>query len=252
MVPRLSVIIITKNEAHDIRQTLDTVRWADEIIVLDSGSTDGTPEICREYTDKVFITDWPGFGPQKNRALAYATGDWVLSIDADERVSGELRHEITTAMIQSQYSAYWIPCVSTFCGKLIKHGAWRSDRMVRFFKRDGARFSDDLVHEKIIVSGKFGSFTAPLWHDTYRDLNEMLEKINRYSTYSAEMRAARHMPSSLSKAIGHGFWAFFNSYFLKAGFLDGKEGFMLAVANGESSYYRYLKLMYLNQQHNEI
>ncbi len=251
-MPRLSVIIIAKNEAHDIRQTLDSIRWADEIIVLDSGSTDGTAEICREYTDKVFITDWPGFGPQKNRALAYATGDWILSLDADERVSGELRHEIMEAMMQTKYDAYWVPRISTFCGKLIKHGAWRSDGIVRLFKHNFGHFSDDLVHEKVIVDGKVGQLSAPLWHDTYRDLTEMLEKVNSYSTYSAEMRAARHLPSSLGKAVGHGFWAFFSSYFLKAGFLDGKEGLMIAIANGESSYYRYLKLMYLNQYSRDI
>lgn len=246
-MPKLSVVIITLDEAHDIRQTLDSVRWADEIIVVDSGSTDKTPEICREYTNHVFVTDWPGFGPQKNRALSYATGDWVLSLDADERVSDELKQEIKQAMLQSEYIAFWLPRVSTFCGKLIKHGSWRSDAIIRLFKRNSGHFSDDIVHEKVIVNGKIGRLTSPLRHDTYRNLSEMLEKINSYSSYGAEMRARRHANSGLGKAIGHGFWAFLSSYILKAGFLDGKEGFMIAVANAESSYYRYLKLMYLNQ-----
>lgn len=248
IMPKLSIIIITKNEAHDIRATLESIKWADEIVVLDSGSTDNTVAICREYTAKVYETDWPGFGPQKNRALNYAAGDWVLSIDADERVSPELKQEIQQALINTHYDGFYIPRKSTYCGKLINYGAWSKDKKLLLFKRTHGKFTDDVVHERLIVTGKIGKLIHALYHDTYQDLSEMLEKMNSYSSYSAQQRSEKNKPGGLFPAITHGLWAFIYSYFLKLGLLDGKEGFMLAFSNAEYTYYRYLKLMYLNQK----
>lgn len=241
----LSVIVITKNEAHAIRACLESVRWADEIVVLDSGSSDGTVDICREYTPHVHMTDWPGFGPQKNRALALATGDWVLSLDADERVPDALRAEIQAAMAGAAHDAFRMPRLSSYCGRFMRHGGWWPDHVTRLFKRTRSRFSDDLVHERLVVEGTTGTLHQHLIHLAFTDLEEVLDKINSYSSSGALSAAQRRKTGSLRKAVFRGLWAFVRTYVLRAGFLDGREGFMLAVSNAEGTYYRYLKLMYL-------
>ena len=244
----LSVIVITKNEAHAIGKCLESVSWADEIVVLDSGSTDGTVKICESFGAKVHVTDWPGFGPQKNRALDLATGEWVLSLDADEIVPPQLKAEIMGAISKGDADAYSFPRSSSYCGKFMRHGGWWPDRVTRLFRRGSARFSDDLVHEKLIAEGKTAELSSPLIHIAFSDLEEVLQKVDRYSTAGALMMAQKGKRASLGTAILHGFWSFFRTYFLKAGFLDGKEGFMLAVSNAEGTYYRYLKLMLLGKK----
>ena len=244
----LSVIVITKNEAHSIEKCLESVSWADEIVVVDSGSTDDTVRLCESKGAKVHVTDWPGFGMQKNRAIDLSTCDWVLSLDADETVSPELKEEILGAISREEADAYSLPRSSSYCGRFMRHGGWWPDRVVRLFRRGQARFSEDLVHEKLIVEGNVLTLSSPLIHVAFTDLEEVLEKIDRYSTAGALMMAKRNKDSSLSKAILHGFWSFFRTYFLKAGFLDGREGFMLAVSNAEGTYYRYLKRMLMEKQ----
>jgi glycosyltransferase involved in cell wall biosynthesis len=245
----LSVIIITKNEEASIGDCLASVAWADEIIVVDSGSTDGTVEICRRYTDHVHMTDWPGFGPQKNRALALATQPWVLSLDADERVSPELRREMEAVMADpGRRLAFAVPRRSSFCGKPMRHSGWRPDYITRLFRRGGARFSDDPVHERIIADGPVGRLRQPLLHEAFGGLEEVLEKMNRYSTAGARMMHDRGKRAALATAVLHGLWSFFNTYMLRAGFLDGRKGFMLAVSNAEGTYYRYLKLLLLTEE----
>ena len=240
----LSVIVITKDESMQIRHCLESVKWVDEIIVLDSGSTDDTVAICREYTDKVFVTDWPGFGMQKNRAIEKATCDWILSIDADESVSDELRREIEEVIGQpSRTAAYQIPRRSSYCGRFMSHSGWWPDYIARLFRRGSARFSDDLVHERLVVQGAMGRLTHPLIHRAFSNLEEVLETANAYSSAGARMLDQQHKKASLMDAVLHGLWSFFHTYIVKAGFLDGKEGFMLAVSNGEGTYYKYLKLM---------
>lgn len=245
----LSVIVITHNEAHAIRVCLESVEWADEIIVVDSGSTDDTVAICREFTTHVYSHDWPGFGPQKNRALDYATGEWVMSLDADERLSPALRDEIQAAMAApGTNSAFKMPRFSSFCGRFMRHAGWWPDYVTRLFRRGSAHFSDDLVHERLLVTGTIDVLKFPLLHDTYRDLEEVLDKVNSYSTAGARMLHQKHRKAGLSTAVAHGLWAFVRTYFLRRGFLDGREGFMLAVSNAEATYYRYIKLMLLNRK----
>ena len=244
----LSVIIITKNEAVNIRACIESVAWADEIIVVDSGSSDATVEICRELGAQVYVHDWPGFGMQKNRALGYATKDWVFSIDADERVTHELREEIQSAMQRGQAEGYEIPRLSSFCGRYMHHSGWYPDYVLRLFRRGTGKFSDDLVHERVIVNGPITKLQQLLLHESFRDLEQLLAKINHYSTASAQMLHRKNRTASLKKAVGHALWAFFRSYFLRAGFLDGREGFMLAVSTAEGTYYRYLKLMLLAEK----
>ena len=246
MKPRLSVIIIVKNEASRLAATLESVAFADEIVVLDSGSSDGTADLARQFTDKVFIaSDWPGFGIQKNRALSHATGDWVLSIDADEQVSAELRAEILAAIAAPLAEVYEMPRLSSYCGRRMRHSGWWPDYNPRLFRRGTIAFSEDLVHERLSFQGTPGRLTAPLHHESFRTLEEVLDKVNRYSSAGAEQALARGKQGSLGKAVVHGFWAFLRTFVVRAGFLDGREGFLLAVSNAEGVYYRYLKLMYL-------
>ncbi len=243
MSPTLSVILITLNEADNIRDCLDSVAWADEIIVLDSGSQDNTIELCRQYTDHVYQTDWPGFGPQKNRALDKATRDWVLSIDADERVTEALRIEIQQTITTAQYAAYRLPRRSSYCGHFMQHGGWWPDPVIRLFRRGTGRFNDVLVHERLEINDPIGDLKNPLLHYTFRSLDDVVDTMNRYSSAGAQMLAARSKKTSLRAAIGHGLFTFFRTYILKAGFLDGREGFMLAVSNAEGTYYKHLKLL---------
>ena len=245
---KLSVIIITKNEAANIRACLESVKWADEIIVVDSGSSDATVEICRELGAQVHVHDWPGFGIQKNRALSYATHEWVFSIDADEQIPPALRVEIQSAMREGHKDAYEIPRLSSFCGRFIYHSGWRPDYVTRLFKRRAGRFSDDLVHERVIVTGSTGKLRESILHESFRDPEELLAKINHYSTASALMLCKNNRTASLKQAIAHALWAFLRTYILRAGFLDGRAGFMLAVSTAEGTYYRYVKLMLMTDK----
>ena len=246
----LSVIIITKNEAHDIRECLTSTSWASEVIVLDSGSTDDTVKIAREFTKHVHIVkDWQGFGIQKNRALTYATKDWVLSLDADERITPELRTEIQKSITEpNSNSGFRIPRSSNYCGKFMRHSGWSPDYVVRLFRKDSGKFSEDIVHESLVINGNIGTLNYPIRHYAFSDLEEVLDKINRYSSAGATQKLNQGKRSSLGKAVRHGLWAFMRTFFIQAGFLDGREGFMLAVSNAEGVYYRYLKLMYLQEK----
>ena len=246
----LSVIVITKNEAAAIARCLESVAWAGEIVVLDSASSDGTADIARKFGARVEVdTEWSGFGPQKNRALGFATGDWVLSLDADEWVTFGLRAEIErTLAAPGNHAAFRMPRLSSYCGRFMRHSGWWPDHVTRLFRRGQARFSDDRVHERLIVEGTVGTLAEPLQHEAIRDLDEALVKMNAYSTAGAIMHRERGASASLARAVWHGAWTFFRTYLLRAGFLDGREGFMLAVSNAEGAYYRYLKLMLLSQR----
>jgi len=245
---KLSVVIITKNESHCIGDCLRSVSFADEVIVLDSGSNDGTVDICRALGAKVEITDWPGFGPQKNRALGRASGDWILSLDADEKVSDALREDILQAIGYGKFKIYSVPRLSSYLGRPMRHSGWWPDHVERLFQRGCARFSSDLVHEKLVFEGQLGFLRAHLEHEAFTSLEEVIDKLNRYSTAGAEMAQQRGRSSSLFLAILKGVVAFFRTYIVRAGFVDGREGFMLAVSNAEGTYYRQLKLMFLNEK----
>jgi glycosyltransferase involved in cell wall biosynthesis len=248
--PTVSAIVIAMNNERTIARCIASLRWADEIVVVDSGSTDRTTEICRELGAKVHGTsDWPGHGPQKNRALALATGEWVISVDSDEWVTPELRTEIErTLAAAGPQRGYAVPRRSTFCGREMRHSGWWPDYVLRVFRRDSGRFTDDHTHERLVVEGPVGRLGAPIMHEAITDLDQMLGKMNAYSTASAHMKLDAGKRGSLPGAIAHGLWAFFRTYVLRRGFLDGREGFLLAVANAEGSYYRYVKLMMLERK----
>jgi glycosyltransferase involved in cell wall biosynthesis len=240
---RLSVIIIAKNEARNIEHCVRSVAFADEVVVVDSASTDGTGELARAAGATVVrYEDWPGFGAQKNRALAAASGEWVLSLDADERVTPELSRSIQEAIANPRFEAYSLGRLSSYCGQYMRHSGWYPDRVVRLFLRGRAKFSDDLVHERVLTEGAVGQLQGDLLHDSMPHLESVLDKLDRYSSAGAQSLLARGVRGSLSKALGHGLWAFVRTYLIKRGFLDGRLGFVLAVSNAEGTYYRYLKL----------
>ncbi|NOT84006.1 MAG: glycosyltransferase family 2 protein [Methylococcaceae bacterium] len=239
----ITAIIITKNEALHIARCLDSVAWVDEIVVLDSGSGDATIAICKQYTDKVYSTDWPGFGLQKQRALDKATGAWVLSLDADEVVTADLKAEIEQAILLQQYDGFEIPRLSSYCGRSMRHGGWWPDYVLRLFRRSHGQFTEDVVHERIVVKGQIGRLNNPFLHEAFIDLDEVLAKVNHYSTLGAEQLYQRGVRSSLHKALLKGLWTFIKTYCLKAAFLDGRQGLMLAISNAEGTYYKYAKLL---------
>jgi len=251
--PTLSVVIITKNEERDLPRCLRSVWFADEIVVLDSGSTDRTVEIAREFTDKVFVSaDWPGFGPQKNRALTHATGDWVLSLDADEWVPAELAEEIQSVIKNGAQSVYKIPRLSTFCGKIIRYSGWYPDYVARLFRRSCAQFSNDLVHERIVYEGVSGTLKQSLRHNSYHDIKEVMEKIVRYAHDGAQNRYQRGERTSFSRALLSSLWAFIRSWILRLGVLDGKAGFQIALMGAESTFYRHARMLELQKKNVEI
>lgn len=249
--PRLSAVLIAFNEAGRIGRCIDSLRFADEVIVLDGGSSDDTVAIARARGARVEIaTDWPGFGPQKNRALALADGDWILSLDADEWVDAALASAITAATADAASPAVWrMPRRSRFCGQVMHHSGWWPDHVTRLWRRGSAHFSDDLVHERVIAGpSTIGTFAEPIDHESFTSLEQVIDKMNRYSTDGAQMMIARGAQGSVGRAIGHGLWTFIRTYVLRLGFLDGRHGLLLAIANAEGSYYRYLKLMLLRRR----
>jgi len=249
-MPTLSVILITRNEEANLEACLASLEGiAQQIVVVDTNSADRTLEIAQNHGALISQpSDWPGFGPQKNRALALATSDWVLSLDADERMTPALKSEILTAIHHNAHvDCFAIPRLSWYCGRFIRHSGWNPDYVDRLFKRGTAQFSDDLVHERLIPNGQVAKLKNPMLHYSFMNYSQVLQKLDRYSTASAEQAFAKGKTSSPLKAVLHGAWAFFRTYILRAGFLDGPQGFALAISNGQGTYYRYLKLWQLHQ-----
>lgn len=238
----LSAVVITRNEASNIVECLQCLDFADEVVVLDNGSTDGTRELARSLGAKVFeAADWPGFGIQKNRALDLSTGTWVLSIDADERVSADLRQAILKVISGDAPDVFRFPRLSSYCGQYMRHSGWYPDHVVRLFRRGAARFSEDLVHERLLVNGAVGLIDVPLLHLSFPNFESVLDKVNRYSSAGALGTKKKMQSASLGGAICRGAWAFFRTYVLRLGFLDGQMGLALAISNAEGTYYRYAK-----------
>jgi glycosyltransferase involved in cell wall biosynthesis len=217
--------------------------------VVDAGSTDRTVAIAQQKGARVMAHEWRGFGAQKNFALSLAQGDWVLSIDADERVSPALAKEIERAIAQRRADGFEIPRLSSFAGREMRHSGWFPDYVLRLFRRGKARFSDDLVHERIICEGPVARLNELLAHHSVTRLEQAISRIDRYSTAGAEMLLASGRRISFAQGITHGLWSFIRAYVIRLGFLDGREGFLLAVANAEGTYYRYMKAWLAGRRH---
>jgi glycosyltransferase involved in cell wall biosynthesis len=267
--PTLSVILIANNEANNILDCLASVSFADQIVVVvDSGNTDNTVELARSVGAQVVqTTDWPGFGAQKNRALDLATGDWVFSIDADERVTPELAQQLKTAInfeaevdvkndsnidnIRnkniSQHDAYEVPRLTQFCGQWIRHCGWTPDHVLRLFKRGSARFSNDLVHERLVQSkGTCGKLTTPMLHFSYPTPASYWRKLDQYSQAWAKQRYSEGKKTSMLRAAMSGVAAFIRTYLLRLGFLDGALGFAVCTMQAQSAFGKYFTLYCLN------
>lgn len=241
----LTVIIIAMNEERNIRRCLESVQFADEIIVLDSGSDDNTVAIATEYTKHVFSTDWPGYGAQKQRALSKATGDWVLNLDADEAISQVLQQEIIQTIRSDSADAYRIAIRMNFYDQPLKYSS-SPKRHVRLFKREQASFSTDIVHEKIILpeSARIGRLKNSIMHHSFKDVSHVLYKINKYSSYSAKTYIFKQRKPGFIKTLAGTSWMFFRCYVLQRGFLDGREGFLFAVFSAQGTFYRGIKQLY--------
>jgi glycosyltransferase involved in cell wall biosynthesis len=242
---KLSVTIITLNEEINIRRTLESVRWADEIIVLDSGSTDRTVAICREFTNTVYHQDWLGFGRQKNAAIYRATGEWVLSLDADEPVEAELAEEIRRIIaLPDACDGYRIPRKTFFLGKWMKHGGWYPDLNLRLFRRGKGRFEERAVHEAVKVSGTVGTTRHAILHYAYPDLESYLDSINKYSGLAVDVMAKKGIDAFKTSWVNILFrpiLTFLQKYFLRLGFLDGKHGLILNLFHAWYVFAKYAK-----------
>jgi glycosyltransferase involved in cell wall biosynthesis len=237
----LSVAVITKNEGHRIARCLESVSFADQVVVLDSGSTDDTVAVARDLGAEVHVTpDWPGFGVQKNRALSICRHPWVLSIDADEEVSDELRASIVAIVNGAEPAAngYWITRSSRFCGQTIRFGLWRNDQVLRLFQRTDGRFTDDLVHERVVCTEPMGRLSGTLYHDSVDSIEDAREKTFRYARAGAIQLRARGKGGRYS-AWTHACWSFVRGYVLRLGFLDGRNGLILACLTAQGTYWRY-------------
>ncbi len=246
--PKLSLIVITKNEEAAIARCLGSVPCAEEIIVVDSGSSDRTVEIAKSLGAKVIVTsDWPGFGPQKQRALDLAQGEWVLSLDADEWLDPDAIAPLQAAMA-ADATAYRISRRSRFCGHVINHCGWSPDYVTRLFRRGQGRFSDDLVHERVIIDGPVRTANFRIEHDSITSRADAEDKIIRYSTAAAAQMFARGKHAHPAKAALHGWAALIKTLVIRAGFLDGKAGWDVADYNRRYTYEKWRRLAELSRK----
>lgn len=246
--PPISVTVITRNEEGEIDACLASVAWADEIVLVDSGSTDRTVEIAKKFTEKVFFHPWEGYARQKNWAVAQASHEWILSIDADERVPPELRKEIEAAVGSTSPSAgYFIPRKNFFLGRWIRHGGWYPDYVLRLFQRERGRFVDRRVHEAVSVNGPVGTLRTPLEHYTYQSMEAYFERMERYATLAAEEMFERGRKASRLDLTLRPWSTFLKMYFLRLGFLDGRDGLRLARLYSLYTFSKYEKLAKMRQ-----
>lgn len=249
---KLSAIIIVYNEEKNIKECLESINWVDEIIIVDSFSQDKTVKICQQFTNKIFQRQWPGYAAQKQFALDHATYRWVLSIDADERVTNELQQEIRNVLKSNNsiYDGYYIPRLSTFLGKEIYHSGWRPGYQLRLFRKQKTKLSHWRVHEGFLVNGKCGYLQSNLLHITHATLEESLSRMNRYSSLQALDRFENKRKGKIRwyHFFIHPLAVFGRQFFLKKGFLDGIHGLILAMVSAMVKLALYLKLWELQNK----
>lgn len=239
MRPRVSVVVVTLNEEERLRACLESAAWADELVVVDAESTDKTVQVAREFTDRVFVRPWPGFAAQKNFGLAQATGDWILSLDADEEVSRELKDEILAVVAgPAPRTGYRIPRRNIMWGRFMRHGGLYPDWQLRLLRRGQGRFVERAVHESVEVAGEVGRLRAPLVHRSYRDVAEFLARADRYSTLAAEDWVRSGHRARVGDLVLRPVGRFLAMYVARGGFLDGWRGFLLAVLY---AYYVFIR-----------
>jgi glycosyltransferase involved in cell wall biosynthesis len=238
-VQKVTVTLITHNEAANIAAALDSVRWADEIVVVDSESTDSTVEIAKRYTDRVIVRPWPGYVAQKNFAAEQASHDWILSLDADERVSAELADEIKSLLVKGPAAAgYRIPRVTFHFGRWIRSTDWYPDYQLRLYHRNRARWAGRYVHESVVVDGVVVKLQREIQHFAYRDVSHHLQTMDRYTTLAARQMFEDGRRASWIDILMTPRLTFFRNYVLRGGFRDGMPGLVISVMN---AYYVGLK-----------
>jgi glycosyltransferase involved in cell wall biosynthesis len=248
-VPKLSVTVITKDEAADIGAALDSVAFADEIIVVDSHSTDDTVAIARRHTARVFVRDWAGYIDQKNYAAAQASHDWILSLDADERVTPALADEIKATLAAApSHQAYRIPRVTWHFGRWIRTTDWYPDHQLRLYDRRSAQWTGKYVHEAVTVNGAVGQLQNELQHYAYRDIADHLETMDRYTTYAARQMHESGRRATLVQVAGHPPLAFLRNYVARGGFRDGIAGLTISAMNSYYVFLKFAKLWELEQR----
>ena len=247
---KLSVITLAFNEAHNIGDCLESVKWADEIIVIDSGSTDNTIEIAKRYSQQVLTVQWKGYGATKNVALDRASGEWILWLDADERVPRELAEEIQAALRTDNglVNGYSVPRRAFFLGKWIKHCGWYPGRVTRIFRRTKSRFTESNVHEQISVEGKIAELKNDLLHFTDPDLHHYFRKFNRYTSLAAKDLHSAGKRFSFYDILVRPPFMFFKMYILRRGFLDALQGFILCIVSSAYVFTKYAKLWEIENQ----
>ncbi len=245
---KLSVLIPTKNEEIHIEAVLQSVAFADEIIVVDSFSTDNTVELAKKYTDKVWIHEYKNSGAQKNWAIPQCSHEWILVVDADERISPELQKEIQAILSSdTQYVAFWIGRINHFMGKLIRYSGWQGDAVIRLFRKSKCRYQDLEVHSEVETSGKVGRLKNKLVHYTYKNWPDYQQKMNQYTTWGANDRVNKVKNVTLFHLAIKPMYRFFRHYILRAGFLDGKHGFVVSALSAYNVFMRNLKLWRIKQ-----
>jgi glycosyltransferase involved in cell wall biosynthesis len=244
-VPKLSVTVITRDEAADVGEALQSVAWADERIVVDSGSTDDTVAIARRGADRVEVRDWPGYSSQKNYAASIASHDWILSIDADERVTPALAREIQALLAEAPpHRGYRVPRVSWYLGRWVRSTDWYPDFQLRLYDRRAAEWTGRYVHESVAVRGSVGRLHSELQHFAYRDIAEHLETINRYTSHAARQMHEDGCAAGPLQLAGHPPLAFLRNYIARGGIRDGVPGLIISALN---SYYVFLKFAKLRE-----
>jgi glycosyltransferase involved in cell wall biosynthesis len=248
--PTVSAIVVCFNEERNIGACLDSLRWCDEIVVVDSFSTDRTVEICRQYTDRVVQRPWAGYRDQKAFAHSLATKEWVLLVDADERVSPELREEIQNCLVSAAntHAGFLVPRLVFYLGRWWRRGGWYPDYDVRLFRRDRATWGGTDPHEKILVEGKLQRLRHPLHHFSYRDMEDHVQRINHFTSISSRELYKEAKRWRLSDAVLRPAFRFFRSYILKRGFLEGFAGFYIAVTASVYVFLKYAKLWELESR----
>jgi glycosyltransferase involved in cell wall biosynthesis len=237
--PRLSVAVITLDEAARLRQCLDSVAWADEIVVVDACSHDKTVQIAREFTDRVIVRPWAGFAAQKNFALEQSAGDWVLSLDADEEVAPDLRHEIMTIVADPRAcDGYAVRRRNMFLGRWIRYGGLYPDWQVRLFRRGRGHFADRAVHESVSVAGPVGRLRGHLVHRSYEGVSDFIDRANRYSSLAAEQLVRDGRRVGAGALVVRPLGRFLSMYVIQRGFLDGRRGLLLATLY---AYYVFMR-----------
>ncbi|BCB97287.1 glycosyl transferase [Dissulfurispira thermophila] len=253
MIP-VSVVIVTKNEEKNISDALESVKDFEDIVIVDSFSKDKTLEICKKYTDRVYQHEWQGYAKQKQIATDYAEKSWVLILDADERVTPELKEEILMHIKQQDCSGFYIPRKNFFLGKWIKHSGWWPDYTLRLFRKDVSYVEPREVHEKIFVNGVVGYLKNPFEHYTYRTISDYIKKMETYSTLSAkEILSKNPQISSLSlslKMLSNPFFTFVKMFLIKQGVRDGMYGFILAVLYSFYTFLKYVKIWEMKRAQN--